>query len=210
MRLGWWEPAAEPSVSVESYVVKMGSADSVVDAFPLKRDHRRHTDYFEAFALPSMTLSVVVPANSDRFITVEGPDYEMQVPLPSGKQPGEVVEINFDAPEYKVTVPPGFKGGERLLYRDPLGFPLEFPIPVGHGPGDTFKVAPPTMLVKVPKYAQRGDVVVFQGCGEWASCWLSARVPPSKVENEVFCVRLPALGTTELANSASLFGQWGY
>merc|ERR1712050_514813 len=91
-------------------------------------------------------------------------------------------------PDLRITVPPGLKAGQTMLFETPGtgGDRIAVKIPAGKSPGETFEVVPPAVMVCVPKDGKPGDVVVFEVDGKRCRTQV-----PEATQLGHFAVRLP-------------------
>jgi len=117
-------------------------------------------------ATPPVDLCFICPQDAEpgQLVIVQGPHGKLRVPIPEGVRPREKVttplyplpeteKITVDVPEHVVT-------GDVVSFKTKLG-ELQVAVPPGKGPGDTFEVWQPVLLVRVPKGAKSGDSVGF-------------------------------------------------
>ncbi|CAK9057237.1 Uncharacterized protein SCF082_LOCUS30739 [Durusdinium trenchii] len=140
-----------------------------------------------ALASPPVIIEAIAPSDGSHWIRVdvEGLPFEILVRVPPKAKPGERVSIDLGAPpDFEVRVP----SSSGKIYHDGL----EFDVPEHLGPGDYFKVTPPSMTVKAPCSCVTGQPIAFRGGpGLWEDQWLCTLIPPWVVPGECFPVRLP-------------------
>jgi len=148
-------------------------------------------------------------------IEAEGPHGPLIINQPNAK-PGQELTFRLAAPpDMKITIPKDYEQGTILMFDRLDGARICVTVPSGFGPGDTFEVAPPVLMVKVPEGAQPGDSVVFLDTN---SEWLRTRVPNNVDSVGYFAARLPAgsgthqgYKTTVPKDSESMTSAaWGY
>lgn len=128
-------------------------------------------------------------------ITVQGPVGPLQVEVPQNTKAGTTLRYRLaPKPDFRVQVPPGAGPGAMVTLRRADGVEMSVTVPEGHGPGDYFDVTPPALMVRVPKGADRGDYVAFQGprAPGMNTEWFRAQVPPDLAPGKFFTARLPA------------------
>merc|ERR1711879_381225 len=82
--------------------------------------------------------------------------------IPPSAKPGEKLTFKLEPPpDMKVTIPKDYEEGT-LLFDTTRGERISVAVPDGLGPGDSFEVAPPVLMVKLPAGAKPGDSVVFR------------------------------------------------
>ncbi|CAE7711490.1 unnamed protein product [Symbiodinium sp. CCMP2456] len=204
-------------VTIADYVTELQPEEDGVDAFPLPHPATSSMppDGFTAtVATQSVAFTAVVPADGSP-ILVEIQDFKLEVKAPPESRPGERVTFDLSAPpKYEVKVPPGFSSGSFIRYLDSQGRSLQFQIPAGKGPGDSFTVLPTCMVVLVPPSVQAGEFLAFKGQGNWKDLWLAVMVPHAIAPGGHFPVRLPpkcdkrtgTLTNKDLINAISVFG----
>merc|ERR1712217_392813 len=96
-------------------------------------------------------------------------------------------------PDMKITVPPDAEAGQTLFFEkaEIPGSRIAVKVPKGLCPGDTFEVAPPSVMVLAPEGASAGDMVVFEAKDRW----FRARIPETTQLGH-FAVRLPKPSTS--------------
>ncbi|CAE7824872.1 hypothetical protein AK812_SmicGene7833 [Symbiodinium microadriaticum] len=202
-------------VTIADYVTELQPEEDGVDAFPLPHPATSSMppDGFTAtVATQSVTFTAVVPADGSP-ILVEIQDFKLEVKAPPESRPGERVTFDLSAPpKYQVKVPPGFSSGGCIRYLDSQGRSVQFQIPAGKVPGDSFTVLPTCMVVLVPPSVQAGEFLAFKGQGNWKDSWLAVMVPPEIAPGGHFPVRLPPKEkrtgtlTNKDLNAISIFG----
>mmetsp|Transcript_15429 Transcript_15429/g.42410 ORF Transcript_15429/g.42410 Transcript_15429/m.42410 type:complete len:200 (-) Transcript_15429:39-638(-) len=125
---------------------------------------------------PPLELTATLPSGHapGQSFLVWGPHGPLELAPPPDTQPGSTLRYRLAPPiEFRVEVPPGAEAGSQVSFRKPNGDEVAVAVPEGLVPGDSFEVAPPALMVRVPAGVRPGDFVVFQ-CG---NSWRRARVP---------------------------------
>lgn len=119
-------------------------------------------------AAPVVEIDVKIPDNyveGDK-VPVKSPHGEvMEVVLPPGAQAGRVMTMRQCPPaDLRIKVPQGLKAGQTMFFESSASHQqkIAVKIPKGVGPGETFEVIPPAVMVCVPKGGKAGDSVVFE------------------------------------------------
>lgn len=162
----------------------------------------------EAVAMaPPVTIEISVPSGNvepGQEFQAQGPHGAIKVRLPQDATPGDKLLFQL-APkaEYRIQVPAGAAPGWAIRFDNQVGEEVKVLVPEGYQPGDTFEVAPPALMVRVPDKAKPGDVVMFShmvsgdasndGRGGRTE-FFRATVPPGLQPTEYFTALLPAPG----------------
>mmetsp|Transcript_79371 Transcript_79371/g.157268 ORF Transcript_79371/g.157268 Transcript_79371/m.157268 type:complete len:266 (-) Transcript_79371:340-1137(-) len=132
-------------------------------------------------------------------IQMMGPHGPIDVVPPRSMMPGSQIRYRLaPPPELRVEVPADTAAGSTVQFERPDGVRVAVIVPPGLGPGDTFEVTPPSLMVKIPPDALPGDRVAFQvppdadPSGRNESPWCCARIPGTTRPGSYFPVRIPA------------------
>jgi len=139
------------------------------------------TGELKALATLPLELTVTLPEDYKPGSAVKavGPHGEIPVMPPPDAQPGSKHTFKLGVPpDMKVTVPNNFRKGRPMMFKRSDGLMVSVDVPEGKGPGDSFTVVPPSLLVKVPDAANPGDVLVFKNAEiRDAPKWLRVQLP---------------------------------
>jgi hypothetical protein len=151
-------------------------------------------------ATPPIELVAYLPDDHEPGAAIQmmGPHGPVSFVPPEYIRPGEKVCYRLaPPPEFRIEVPCNASPGSMVEFERSDGVLISVTVPPGLGPGDTFDVTPPSVLVRVPDDPLPGDQVIFQipndsgyvGRGEAPLC--RATVPFRAMAGSYFAVRLP-------------------
>eukprot|EP00930_Biecheleria_cincta_P097526 TRINITY_DN89226_c0_g1_i1.p1 TRINITY_DN89226_c0_g1~~TRINITY_DN89226_c0_g1_i1.p1 ORF type:complete len:815 (-),score=125.67 TRINITY_DN89226_c0_g1_i1:191-2605(-) len=203
--LNVFESTASSLASVSRHTYSLQELDgskSTVSCQVLQRDPR--PDDIWAFAAPPQDLHVRVPDGydfqRDQLIPVAFPHGEQRVKLPPKPKNGDWTYRLGPKPDFKATIPAGVLPGGKMQFHRKDGLSIFVPVPKDLGPGDSFFVTPPSLMVRVPERVRSGDLVIFKNPAEAKAAELGkagkavvyrARVPEKIRSDGYFAVRLP-------------------
>lgn len=185
------------SMSRQTYSLQaLEGTKSTVSCEVLQRDPRQ--DDIEAFATPPQDLHVRVPDNytfqRDQRIPVAFPHGEQLMTLPPKPKNGDWTYRLGPKPDFKATIPAGVLAGGKMQFHRKDGLSIFVPVPKDLGPGDSFFVTPPSLMVHVPERVRAGDLVIFRNQADpkaGKAVWYRARVPEKIRSDGYIAVRLP-------------------
>jgi len=128
-------------------------------------------------------------------LIVQGPLGMIKMEAPPVAQPGASLRFQLAAkPSHRIRVPANGRPGDEAKFVRKDGVEVTVTVPPGVGPGETFNVSPPALMVKVPEGASPGTTVIFPGpCGPDGEPqeWFRAEVPEGLGKKEYFTACLP-------------------
>lgn len=189
---------ADTSAFVQHLLADPSMSDALL--FTSGGEDRFFKNIVETKACQPTMLDMTVPMNY-----VKGQAIQMTCDLgsfemlpPDIAEPGDELQYYLGPlPEFNVEVPPNYGPGWALTVRREDGSDVRAVIPEGHGPGDTFNVEPPSLIVHVPDGVNSGDPVRFRGfcdaarTGNDNAYWYWALVPMTLRPGGYFVARLP-------------------
>jgi len=191
------ETEAPLNQNFEEMVQMLPGARSTVNSTLVKKAEQGE---LQALACPPLEFTVKLPKDyaSGEPIRAKGPHGIISFNKQDAK-PGETYSFKIAAPpDVRITVPKDYKKGSSLVFDRADGVRISVAVPCGLGPGQTFDVTPPVLMVKVPEGAKAGDPVVFrdeQTFGQYGQ-WLRATVPNNVHSVGYFAARLPPDSTS--------------
>lgn len=192
------------SMSQQTYLLQeLEGSKTTVSCQVLHRDPR--PDDVWAFATVPQDLHVRVPdgfnLQRDQLLPVAFPHGEQRIKLPPKPKNGDWTYRLGPKPDFKATIPAGVLQGGKMQFHRKDGLSIFVPVPKNLGPGDSFFVTPPSLMVRVPEHRRPGDLVVFQhpadskAASELGKAGKAlvyrARVPEKIRSDGYFAVRLP-------------------
>lgn len=153
-----------------------------------------------ALATPPIELVAYLPDDHEPGTAIQmmGPHGPVSFVPPESIRPGEKVCYRLaPPPEFRIEVPCYASPGTMVEFERSDGLLVSVMVPPGFGPGDTFDVTPPSVLVRVPDDPLPGDKVIFQiphdsgFVGRREAPWCRATVPFPATAGTYFAVRLP-------------------
>lgn len=201
------EMSEMPLIQGANHVMPLNTQGVIVDAVLV--EGKADTDLEAQSMLPTQ-FSVKVPPrkegepdDQERKIQTQGPHGVIVLTVPKGVKEGETISYRLvPPPEVRITVPKDCAGGSVARFKRPDGAVVQIKVPEGLKPGDTFDMAPPVHMVRVPDGAKAGTSVVFRlderppgprgspDASEDAQ-WCRVAVPQSVQPGMYFPARLP-------------------
>mmetsp|Transcript_139775 Transcript_139775/g.445980 ORF Transcript_139775/g.445980 Transcript_139775/m.445980 type:complete len:466 (+) Transcript_139775:78-1475(+) len=207
------ETTNEPLLGTRSYIRHLGS-EGTVDAEVVAAPRRTRGSFgedilgdaadgrrqFETTTMEPCKFEITLPQNYvlGQRVRVKGPHGFFSTRPPAGANllPGSRQRVRLaPLPEFRVEVPVGVSPGSELKFAKEDGTEVSVTVPQDVTPGSFFDMAPPALMVQVPKFAMPGDLVIFSAevnCGSGkVTSWCRAQVPQGFHEEEYFPARIP-------------------